>query len=174
MDDLRYPLGPFKAPPPSAAARRNHLQDLAGGVTLLREAIKGLTPVQLDTSYRPSGWTVRQVVHHLPDSHLNAYIRIRMALTEEKPTIKPYDEARWAELEDARRGPLEVSFKLLDAVHLRLGALLRSLTADDWKRAYIHPESGKTTVDTALAHYAWHMKHHTAQITSLRERSGWP
>ncbi len=173
MEDLRYPIGKYKAPPLTAAARRNHLQDLAGGVTLLRQAIKGLTPVQLDTPYRPGGWTVRQVVHHLPDSHMNAYIRCRMALTEDKPTIKPYDEARWAELEDARRGPLEVSFKLLDAIHLRWGALFRSLTEDDWKRVYLHPENGKVSVEGALAIYSWHMRHHTAHITSLRERSGW-
>ena len=171
--DLRYPIGPYAEPPLTAASRRNHLQTLAGGVEQLRLAIKGLTPVQLDTAYRPGGWTVRQVVHHLPDSHLNGYIRCRMALTEEKPKIKTYDEARWAELEDARRGPLEVSFKLLDAVHLRWGALFRSLTVDDWKRVYVHPEHGRTTIEQALALYAWHLRHHTAHITSLRERSSW-
>lgn len=173
MDELRYPIGPFNPGTPTAASRRNNLQDIAGAVQLLREAVKGLTPVQLDTPYRPGGWTVRQVVHHLPDSHMNGYIRCRMALTEEKPTIKTYDEARWAELEDARRGPLEVSFKLLDAIHLRWGALFRSLTPDDWKRAYVHPENGKMTIELALANYAWHGKHHTAHITSLRERQGW-
>src|SRR5579872_33 len=128
--DLRYPIGPFVAVPPSEAARRNQLKDLAGGVTLLRQAVKGLTPEQLDTPYRPGGWTVRQVVHHLPDSHMNGYIRCRMALTEDSPKIKTYDEARWAELEDARRGPVEVSCMLLDAIHLRWGALFRSLTPD--------------------------------------------
>ena len=173
MDPLRYPIGPFKASPLTAASRRNCLRDLSGGVTLLREAVKGLNAAQLDTPYRPGGWTVRQVVHHLPDSHLNAYIRVRMALTEEKPTIKPYDEARWAELEDARRGPLEVSLQLLNAVHLRWLALFRSLEEDDWKRVYIHPEHGKVSVEAALAQYAWHQRHHTAHITSLRERSGW-
>ncbi|HZE97232.1 MAG TPA: putative metal-dependent hydrolase [Planctomycetota bacterium] len=171
--DLQYPIGPFKPPPATAATRRNNLQELAAGVTLLRQAVKGLTPVQLDTSYRPGGWTVRQVVHHLPDSHMNGYIRIRMALTEDKPTIKTYEEARWAELEDARRGGVDVSFKLLDAIHIRLGALFRTLTPDDWKRAYIHPENGRMTVDHALANYAWHTKHHTAHITSLRERMNW-
>ncbi|HLY75736.1 MAG TPA: putative metal-dependent hydrolase [Planctomycetota bacterium] len=171
--DLRYPIGPPVATPPTPAARRNHLKDLAGGVTLLRQAVKGLTPVQLDTPYRPGGWTLRQVVHHLPDSHMNGYIRCRMALTEDLPRIKTYDEGRWAELEDARLGPLEVSFRLLDAIHLRWGALFRSLTEDDWKRAYVHPEDGKTTLDGALALYAWHLRHHTAHITSLRGRMSW-
>jgi hypothetical protein len=171
--DLRYPIGPFKAPPLTAGSRQNHVQDLAGGVTLLRKAVKGLSLAQLDTPYRPGGWTVRQVVHHLPDSHMNAYIRCRMALTEECPTIKPYDEARWAELEDARRGPLDVSIQLLDAVHVRWVALFRSLTDDDWQRVFVHPDYGKVTVEAALAQYSWHMRHHTAHITSLRERSGW-
>ena len=171
--DLRYPIGPYAAPPLTAATRRNHLQTLAGGVTLLREAVKDLTPVQLDTPYRPGGWTLRQVVHHLPDSHMNGYIRCRMALTEDLPKIKAFDEARWAELEDARRGALEASFKMLDAIHIRWGALFRSLTPDDWKRAYLHPESGKTTLEAALAQYSWHLRHHTAHITSLRERMAW-
>lgn len=171
--DLRYPIGPYQAAPLTAASRRNHLQTIAGGVEQLRLAVKGLAPVQLDTPYRPGGWTVRQVVHHLPDSHMNAYIRCRMALTEDKPKIKTYDEARWAELEDARRGQLEASFKMLETIHIRWGALLRSLTEDDWKRVYIHPENGKVSIEAALAQYAWHMRHHTAHITSLRERSGW-
>jgi hypothetical protein len=171
--DLRYPIGPYQAPPLTAASRKNHLKELAGGVTLLRQTLRGLSPAQLDTPYRPGGWTVRQVVHHLPDSHLNGYIRCRMALTEENPKIKTYDEARWAELEDARRGPIEVSLQLLDAVHQRWGALFRSLSEDDWKRAYVHPENGKVTLDAALALYSWHLRHHTAHISSLRERSGW-
>lgn len=173
MDELKYPIGPFNPGPLTAASRRNHLQDLAGAVELLRVAVKGLTPAQLDTPYRPGGWTIRQVVHHLPDSHMNGYIRCRMALTEDKPKIKTYDEARWAELEDARRGQLEASLKMLDAIHIRWGALLRSLTPDDWKRIYIHPDNGKMSIELALANYAWHGKHHTAHITSLRERQGW-
>lgn len=171
--DLRYPIGPYERQPPTAAARRNHLQVMAGSVTLLRAAVKNLSPAQLDTAYRPGGWTVRQVVHHLPDSHMNAYIRVRMALTEDAPKIKTYEEARWAELEDARLGGLEVSFKLLDAIHIRWGSLMRTLTPDDWKRYYVHPEIGKVTVEEALARSAWHLRHHTAHITSLRERMNW-
>ena len=171
--NLQYPIGPFAPPTPTAASRRNDLQSVAGAVALLREALKGLTPAQLDTPYRPGGWTVRQVVHHLPDSHMNGYIRFRMALTEEKPTIKTYEEARWAELDDARRGAVEASLRLLDALHIRWGALMRSLTPDDWKRVYVHPVNGKMTLDHALANYAWHGRHHTAHITSLRERQGW-
>jgi uncharacterized damage-inducible protein DinB len=172
MDDLRYPNGPF-APGTPAASRRNHLQSLAGTVSQLREAVKGLTPAQLDTQYRPGGWTLRQVVHHLPDSHMNGYIRFKMALTEEKPAIKTYEEDRWAELEDSRLGAIEVSLKMLDALHVRWGSLMRSLTPDDWKRVYIHPKNGKMTLDHALANYAWHGRHHTAHITSLRQRQGW-
>jgi hypothetical protein len=173
MDDLRYPIGPFAPGTPTAASRRNHLQSLGGAVSLLREAVKGLTPLQLDTPYRPGGWTPRQVVHHLPDSHMNGYIRFKMALTEEKPAIKTYEEARWAELEDSRLGAIEVSLKILDALHIRWGSLMRSLTPDDWKRVYIHPKNGKMTLDHALANYAWHGRHHTAHITSLRQRQGW-
>lgn len=171
--DLRYPIGPWTPVPPSPAARRNHLQDLSSAATLLRQAVRGLTDAQVDTPYRPGGWTVRQVVHHLPDSHINGYIRMRFALTEDAPTIKPFDEARWAELEDARRGVLEPSLKMVDAVHLRWAMLLRGITDDDWKRVYVHPENGKMTIEKALDLYAWHTRHHIAHITSLRERSGW-
>jgi len=173
MDDLRYPIGPYQQPPLTATTRKNHLQTIAGAVDALRLAVKGLTPVQLDTPYRPGGWTVRQVVHHLADSHMNVYIRCRMALTEDKPKIKTYDEARWAELEDARRGQIEASLKMLETIHIRWGALMRSLTPDDWKRVYVHPENGKVSIEAALAHYAWHTRHHLAHITTLRERSGW-
>lgn len=173
MDDLRYPIGPFKPVPPGEAARRNHIKDLAGAATLLRQAVRGLTDAQLDTPYRPEGWTVRQVVHHLPDSHANAYIRMRLALTEESPTIKPYDEQRWAELEDARRGVLEPSLKMVDAIHLRWVMLLRALAESDWSRVYVHPEMGRVTLEKALDLYAWHTRHHLAHITSLRERMKW-
>jgi hypothetical protein len=173
MDDLRYPIGPFKPEPPSAASRRNHIQGLSGAATLLRQAVRGLEPAQLDTPYRPGGWSVRQVVHHLPDSHANAYIRMRLALTEDAPKIKPYDEARWAELEDARLGVLEPSLKMVDAIHLRWVMLLRTFTEDEWKRVYVHPDLGRVTLDTALDLYAWHTRHHLAHITSLRQRMSW-
>lgn len=173
MDDLRYPIGPWKPTPPSSATRRNQLQDLKGAATLLRKAVRDLSDDRLNTPYRPGGWSVRQVVHHLPDSHLNGYLRMRFALTEDKPTIKPFDEARWAELEDARRGVLEPSLKMVDALHLRWAMLLHGLTEDDWKRVYVHPESGRMTIEKALDLYAWHTRHHIAHITSLRERSGW-
>ena len=137
--DLRYPIGPYQEPPLTAAARRNHLQTLAGGVTLLRAAVKNLTPAQLDTAYRPGGWTVRQVVHHLPDSHMNAYIRVRMALTEDAPKVKTYEEARWAELPDARSGPVEVSLTLLECLHRRWVLLLRELGPRDLERRFRHP-----------------------------------
>jgi hypothetical protein len=171
--DLRYPIGPWTPVPPSPAARRNHLQDLAGAATQLRQAVRGLSDAQLDTAYRPGGWTLRQVVHHLPDSHVNGYIRMRFALTEDAPKIMPFDEARWAELEDARRGVLEPSLKMVDAVHLRWAMLLRGLTEDDWTRVYVHPDHGRMTIEKALDLYAWHTRHHLAHLTSMRERSNW-
>ena len=173
MEDLRYPIGPFKATTSSPASRRNQIKDLSGASTLLRQAVRRLTDAQLDTPYRPNGWSVRQVVHHLPDSHANAYIRMRLALTEDAPTIKTYDEARWAELEDARKGVLEPSLKMLDAIHLRWVMLLRALGDDDWKRLYLHPEHGRVTLAKALDLYAWHTRHHLAHITSLRQRMNW-
>lgn len=173
MEDLRYPIGPFKPAPTSPASRRNQIQVLSGAAVLLRQAVRRLSDAQLDTPYRPGGWTIRQVVHHLPDSHANAYIRMKMALTEESPTIKPYDEARWAELEDGRRGVLEPSLKMVDAIHLRWVMMLRAMVESDWSRAYIHPESGRTTLAAALDLYAWHTRHHLAHITSLRDRMKW-
>jgi hypothetical protein len=131
------------------------------------------TPQRLDTPYRPGGWTVRQVIHHVPDSHMNMYVRLRMALTEDEPTIKPYDEARWAELEDARTADVEVSLDLLAALHHRWVLLARALTPEDLARRFRHPERGVLTLDQALAMYAWHCRHHLAHITRLRERMGW-
>lgn len=173
MDDLRYPIGPFKPVPSTPASRRNHIQDISGAATLLRQAVRGLTDAQLDTPYRPGGWTVRQVVHHLPDSHANGYIRMRLALTEDAPKIKPYDEARWAELEDARQGVLEPSLKMVDAIHLRWAMLLRAIGETDWTRVYVHPDQGPVTLAKALDLYAWHTRHHLAHITSLRTRMKW-
>ena len=126
-----------------------------------------------DTPYRPEGWTVRQVVHHLADSHMNMYIRLRLALTEERPTIKPYDEKLWAELADARTSPIESSLRMMESMHQRWVTLLRSLSAEDWSRAFFHPEVGLVHLDTTLAAYTWHSRHHTAHITALCDRMGW-
>jgi hypothetical protein len=135
--------------------------------------VYGLSPEQLETPYRPGGWTVRQVVHHLADSHMNSYIRMKLAVTEERPTVKPYDEKRWADLEDARTAPVELSLTLLDSLHMRWVSWLRSLAPADFARTFRHPESGILSLDTALHYYEWHGRHHTAHITSLRQRMGW-
>lgn len=139
----------------------------------MRAAVQGLSPQQLDTRYRPQGWTVRQVVHHVPDSHMNAYIRFKLALTEDAPTIKTYHEDLWAELADSRSTPVETSLTLLETLHERWVALLRSLKDEDWKRSFRHPELGPMPLDANLALYAWHGAHHTAHITTLRQRNGW-
>jgi len=137
------------------------------------DAVHGLTPAQLDTPYREGGWTLRQVVHHVPDSHLNAYIRFKLALTEETPTIKAYDETKWAELPDTHDTPVKTSLMMLDALHDRWVRLLRSMKPDDFERKLNHPENGMMTLDAVLGLYAWHGRHHTAHITSTRQRLGW-
>jgi uncharacterized damage-inducible protein DinB len=139
----------------------------------MRAAVAGLNEEQLDTAYRPEGWTVRQVVHHVPESHLTSYIRFKLALTEEEPVVKTYFEDRWAKLDDARQAPIALSLDLLDALHGRWIWFLRSLKQEDFQRTYRHPELGTVTLDKAAALYAWHGPHHVAQITSLRERNGW-
>jgi len=149
------------------------IDEIAAAPAQLRAAVVGLTDDQLDTPYRPGGWTVRQVVHHVPESHMNAYVRIKLALTEDQPTIKPYDEALWAELPDVGDTPIEVSLELLDSLHDRWVRLLRLLSEQQWTRTFRHPEMGLMTVEKTLALYAWHGKHHVAHITSLRERNGW-
>jgi uncharacterized damage-inducible protein DinB len=172
--DLRYPIGKFeKDDSPSPEKRRRYIEEIDAAPARLRAAVAGLKPEQLDTPYRPGGWTVRQVVHHVPDSHLNAYVRFKLALTEDEPTIKPYDEARWAELADTRSTPIETSLALLDFLHQRWGKLLRALSPSDLSRKLVHPELGVMSLDTVLCHYAWHGRHHVAHITSLRERNGW-
>jgi hypothetical protein len=173
--DLRYPIGLLTVLLPSTdAVRRAALEDIAGLPARMRAAVDGLSDTQLDTPYRPGGWTVRQVVHHVPDSHMNAYIRMKLALTENTPTIKPYDEKTWAELADSRM-PIEVSLGLLDGIHARWVALLRVMKPDDWARTFNHPEysDGPLTVDWLLQGYAWHSRHHVAHITSLRQRERW-
>ena len=172
--DLRYPVGKFRFPDAvSAEERRKFIEQVAETPARLRAAIGGLSEQQLDTPYRSGGWTVRQVIHHVPDSHMNSYVRFRLALTEEEPTIRPYMEDRWAELADARTGPPEVSLRLLECLHARWVALFRSLTENEWKRTFRHPELGVVSLDKNAALYAWHGRHHVAHIAGLRERMGW-
>jgi len=172
--DPRYPIGKFQQPlEATPALRQQAIEIIAETPAKLRSAVQGLSPVQLDTPYREGGWTVRQVVHHVPDSHVNAYIRLRLALTEEQPTIKAYDENQWAQLHDAKTGPVEMSLALLAAVHDRWVRLLRVLSDDQFGRVFIHPEHGPRTVDWLLFLYAWHGRHHTAHITEMRKQRFW-
>jgi hypothetical protein len=175
MDDLRYPIGRFTyAGSLTEDDRETCIERITAAPSRLRLAVKGLTDRQLDTAYRPGGWTVRQVAHHVPDSHLNAYVRFRLALTEPNPTIRPYDEAQWAELPDARSAPIDISLTLLDALHVRWTLLLRQLGTNDWARTYYHPELRRTVpLEEVLGMYAWHGEHHVAHITRLRERMEW-
>ncbi len=174
MDDLRYPVGRFSpVSQPTAAERRDLILSIAALPAALRDAVAGLSDPRLDTQYRPGGWTVRQVVHHLPDSHMNAYVRFKLALTEDRPTIKPYDEAAWATLPDTALTPIETSLALLDALHRRWVVLLESMAEADFHREVVHPEHGAITMDWMLQQYAWHGRHHTAHVTELRKRQGW-
>ncbi len=174
MSDPKFPIGKFNGQPPAnEQERQKFLWDNEETPSNLRAAIKGLSEQQLNTSYREGGWTVRQVIHHVPDSHLNSYIRFKWALTEDVPTIKPYYEDRWAELPDSRNTPVEVSLTLLDSLHQRWTNLLHSFSNEDWKKSFRHPELGVVSLEKALALYAWHGRHHVAHITALRERMGW-
>jgi len=174
MTDLRYPIGKFAYNGPlTQEQKQRYLNDIEQTPANLRTAVNGLSEKQLDTPYRPDGWTVRQVAHHVPDSHLNAYVRTKLALTEEEPTIKPYAEDRWAQLADTQATPVEVSLALLESLHDRWMRLLRSLQPEEWKRSFRHPELGLMSLEKNLALYAWHGRHHVTHITSLRERNGW-
>jgi uncharacterized damage-inducible protein DinB len=175
MTDLRYPIGEFQfdGRTLTAGEREELIDRIAAQPDRLREAVTGLDDEQLDTPYRPGGWTVRQVAHHVPDSHMNALTRLKLALTEEVPTIRPYDEDAWAKLEDVRLTPISVSLDLLDALHRRWVMLLRSLTPEQFGRSFRHPEIGDVSLDKMLALYAWHGDHHVGHVTSLRERMGW-
>lgn len=173
MTDPRYPTGRFVPPEPTRESRALAIAAIAETPQQLRDAVQGLDEDQLDTPYREGGWTLRQVVHHVPDSHLNAYIRLKLALTEPGPVIKPYDEAAWANLVDTTAVPIDVSLNLLDALHQRFVAVLRSMTDEDFRREYVHPETGRHALDHLLALYAWHGAHHTAHITTTRARMGW-
>lgn len=171
--DLAYPIGKFERPASSTAADRDaRMANLAALPANIRGAVRGLTEPQLDTPYRPGGWTVRQVVHHLADSHLNGYTRVKLALTEENPVIKPYDEKGWATLPDSAM-PVEVSLGILDGVHARLDTILRSLTPAQWARPFLHPANGPQTIEVWAALYDWHGRHHTAHVTMLRQREQW-
>ncbi|HEX3554474.1 MAG TPA: putative metal-dependent hydrolase [Thermoanaerobaculia bacterium] len=173
-EDLRYPVGRLQEEGPLGAARRLELiEQIAETPERLRTAVHGLDHRQLDTPYRPGGWTVRQVIHHVPDSHLNAYVRFKLALTEKTPAVKAYAEALWAELPDTGRTAPEVSLALLDALHKRWVILLRAMDDDGFARTLRHPEMGLLTLDQMLVLYAWHGRHHVAHVTSLREREGW-
>lgn len=172
--DLRYPIGKFTAPQNVTPALRSQaIETIAELPTKFRAAVKGLTDAQLDTPYREGGWTVRQLAHHVPESHMNAYIRLKLALTEEEPTIKPYDEALWAKLPDSK-SPIAVSLDLLEALHERWVRVWRALQPGEFARTLRHPEHANVlTVDWLLFQYAWHGRHHTAHITELRRRNSW-
>ncbi len=173
-EDLKYPIGRVQFKPTlTPADRREFIIAIAAVPTDLRQAVAGLSDAQLDTPYRPDGWTIRQVVHHVPDSHMNAFIRLKLAITEESPTIKPYKEALWANLPDASL-PIDVSLRLTEALHERWVALMNTMDEHAWSRTFIHPESGRTfTLDEMTQLYAWHGRHHVAHITELKKRSGW-
>jgi uncharacterized damage-inducible protein DinB len=170
---VRYPIGRFDVSVVAVLNRKAAIAILAALPENMRSAVSGLDDSQLDTPYREGGWTLRQVVHHVADSHSQAYSRLRLALTEDWPTIKPYDQAAWAELHDAKTAPVSLSLDLLQALHARWVMLLQSITPDQWECGYLHPESGKHTVAQMVALYDWHSRHHLAQIESLRERKGW-
>jgi uncharacterized damage-inducible protein DinB len=173
--DLRYPVGPFasvgRALTPQERAA--HIDAIDAHPARMRAAVSGLADEQLDTPYREDGWTVRQVVHHVVDSHLNSYVRFKLAVTEDHPTICTYEQTAWAELPDARNAPVEGSLRLLESLHARWVSFLRSLAPDDFRRTLQHPEIGEMTVDVLLELYGWHCAHHEGHVTGLRQRKGW-
>ena len=174
LEQLRYPIGhPVLPGDLTNNERKAFIEAISEAPSMMRSAAERLNDEQLDTPYRPGGWTVRQVVHHVPDSHINAYVRFKWALTEENPTIKAYDEAAWAELPDSRSAPIEISIQLLHEVHARWERLLWGLRPEDFSRTVVHPVDGVRSLDDFLALYAWHGKHHVAHITELRKRNGW-
>lgn len=174
MDDLRYPIGRFTPPAEfTTSVRHECIIQIEALPSLVRDAVSQLTVEQLQTPYREGGWTIAQVVHHLPDSHVNAYVRIRLALTEDDPRVTDYSEDRWAELADASSSDIEASLAILEGLHRRWVNLLRRLSPDQFGRTYQHPVRGLQTIDRAVAMYAWHGRHHVAHITGLRGRMGW-
>jgi hypothetical protein len=172
--DERYPIGKFKFDNNiDDNLRSRYIKDIEEQPNILRKTVEGLNDEQIDTPYRKGGWTIRQVVHHLPDSHLNAYVRFKLTLTENEPVIKTYEEGLWAELRDSKNTPISVSLDLLSSLHQRWVILLRTLSDSDFKKNYIHPDWGKVNLYWALAQYAWHGKHHTAHITKIKEKMNW-
>ena len=172
-ENLSYPIGKFDKTAIDPKLRREYIDTIKQLPDMIASAVAGLDEKQLDTEYRPGGWTVRQTVHHVADSHMNSLTRFKLALTEdEPPTIRPYYEDRWAELADSKL-PVELSLKLIEGLHARWAAMLESMSDADFNKTFVHPETGPWTLDGALALYAWHSKHHTAHITRLRERNGW-
>ena len=173
-DDVRYPVGPCEWPAEvSAEEKRTHLRDIAELPVKLRAAVAGLAVQHLDIPYREGGWTIRQIVHHIPDSHMNSYVRFKLALTEDQPTIKPYDEKLWAEMPEARTGPIEMSIDLVDALHRRWSLMLQNMTEADFERSLLHPDIGPLKLKSLVAGYGWHCRHHVAQIVATRRRMGW-
>ncbi len=174
MENLSYPIGQFEIDKDITTEKRvKWIEEIEKAPTQLNNAVDGLTTEQIDTPYRPGGWTVRQVVHHLPDSHLNAYLRFKLTVTEDEPTIRTYDQDQWAEILDAKTAPIEMSLNLLESLHKRWVFFLKSLTEDDFALKFIHPEIGKLNLSDLLSLYAWHGRHHIAHINSLRARMGW-
>lgn len=175
LEALRFPVGRFEPPSSDHSMDVRHalIDRIAAAPAGLRAAVAGLSDDQLDTRYRPEGWTVRQVVHHVADSHINSYVRFKLTLTEDRPTIRTYHEAEWGELEDARTFDIGVSLDLLEALHARWTGWLETLTPEEWERRLDHPEWGEMTLDQLLSMYAWHGEHHAAHIARLREREGW-
>ena len=175
QDLLRYPIGKFTLPMRISEDDRNvFISEIEALPKILNDAVDGLTEEQLDTRYRPDGWTIRQVIHHLADSHLNSYVRFKWTVTESQPVIKAYDEKDWAQLEDARKAPVSLSLHLLEGIHRRWVWFLRSLGPDDWRKCFVHPETNKQVpLEINLALYAWHGKHHLAHILELKKHKDW-
>lgn len=175
LEKLKFPIGRFEIPGSLSADQiQNFIDDIELFPIRLEREVIALTAAQLDTPYRPDGWTIRQVVHHCADSHMNSLTRFKLALTEEKPAIKPYWEDRWAELPDSKRQPIEPAIQMLKGLHSRWTFLLRSLSSKDLKKSFIHPEHGKEiSLEENIANYAWHCNHHLAHITTLKVKAGW-
>lgn len=174
MDELKYPIGAYAEKPFSEAQLREWINDIKYLPENIERAILNLDETQLNTPYRPDGWTIKQVVHHVADSHMNAYIRFKLALTEDNPTVKPYREELWAELSDTKNLPINISITLLHALHIRWVEILNNVQDDEWNRTIFHPQyNRKSTLWYLLGSYSWHGRHHTAHITSLRQRMKW-